>query len=105
MKLKESQLDMSQWLRKKRTSVKLLLILVIANLVSQTNALTMMDTRIRFVLNFVKEVESGRIVADDALLRDIASMCSRLPAVEGSDFEAEFNKVNIKIYRSAISLF
>ena len=70
------------------------LFVVIANLVSQTNALTMLHTRINFVVDFVKEVESGRISADDALLRDIASICSRLPTVEGSDFEAQFNKVS-----------
>lgn len=53
----------------------------------------MLNTRINFVLDFVRQVESGRINADGALLRDIASMCSRLPTVEGRDFEVHFNKV------------
>jgi COP9 signalosome complex subunit 6 len=74
----------------------ILLMVVVNHMNSSFNALQMLFKRIKFLVDFIQDHQDGKVVADFDLLRDIASLCSRIPAIDGDDFYDEFEKVPFK---------
>lgn len=64
--------------------------LVAEHLVAQYSAIKMLHSRVQMVLAYIKDVESGKLEANHEILREIYSLSSRLPVVQGSTFREEY---------------
>ncbi|KAI9336826.1 COP9 signalosome complex subunit 6-like protein [Zopfochytrium polystomum] len=60
------------------------------NLVSQRNAIKMLHSRIVLLQQYVQAVEAGELPRDHGLLRQISSVCKRLPTMDSPEFRKEF---------------
>ncbi|KAJ3202817.1 COP9 signalosome complex subunit 6 [Clydaea vesicula] len=58
-------------------------------LLSQKNAVNMLSTRIKFLINYIKEIQKSNLPMDNEILRDVASLCHRLPTIDDADFRKE----------------
>ncbi|KXS18839.1 Mov34-domain-containing protein [Gonapodya prolifera JEL478] len=80
---------------------------LIAHLISQRNAIKMLQTRIRLLYQYVQDVQNGTLPRDHNLLRQISSLCNRLPTVDGQEFRKEFltdqNDVLLIAYLAALT--
>jgi COP9 signalosome complex subunit 6 len=54
------------------------------------NAISMLNMRIKILVNFLQAAKEGKIPKDHALLRRISMLTSQLPAVDSSAFKREF---------------
>ncbi|KAH6572573.1 hypothetical protein BASA60_006542 [Batrachochytrium salamandrivorans] len=59
---------------------------LVAHLVGKQNAIRMLQSRVRTLATYMSNVEK-----DHTLLRQISSLCNRLPTIQGIDFDSEFN--------------
>lgn len=64
---------------------------MVSHLVGQQNAVSMLQERIACLVAYVEAVCDNRVTADNDVMRQIASLCNRLPAIDGNDFSSEFN--------------
>lgn len=62
---------------------------------AQYSAIKMLHSRVKLVLAYIKEVESGALEPNHEILREAYSMSNRLPVVQGSAFREEFYTVRI----------
>ena len=58
-------------------------------LMGQRNAIAMLQSRLSILRDYVCDVRDGKMPADHALLRDVASLCHRLPTMESDAFKDE----------------
>ncbi|KAG5462408.1 MAG: maintenance of mitochondrial structure and function-domain-containing protein [Olpidium bornovanus] len=64
---------------------------LITHLTGQRNAIKMLQTRIRLLSDYVRDVDAGLLPRDHTILRQIGSLCNRLPtACKTEDFREEF---------------
>ncbi|KAI8803522.1 maintenance of mitochondrial structure and function-domain-containing protein [Cladochytrium replicatum] len=63
---------------------------LIAHLVSQKNAIGMLHARIKIINQYLIDVEKGLIPRDHNVLRQISSLCNRLPTADSAEFTNEF---------------
>ncbi|KAI8130934.1 COP9 signalosome complex subunit 6 [Lucilia cuprina] len=63
---------------------------VAEHLVAQESAIKMLNTRIKIVLKYIKEVEAGKLAANQEILREIYALSHRLPVMQGGAFQEEF---------------
>jgi len=56
----------------------------------QYTAISMLAERVQLIQQYLKAVSDGQVPADHAMLRQIKSLCSRLPALDTPKFRAEF---------------
>lgn len=63
---------------------------VAEHLVAQESAIKMLCTRIKVLLKYVNEVETGKLQADQEILRDVYALSHRLPVMQGEAFQEEF---------------
>ncbi len=54
----------------------------------------MLYNRLNLILEYLKSIESGQIEKNDQVLRDVASLCYRLPVVDSDSFTKEFRNVS-----------
>jgi len=54
------------------------------------NAISMLNMRIKILVNFLEATKSGKIPKDHALLRRISMLTSQLPAIDSASFRHEF---------------
>lgn len=71
--------------------------LVAEHLTAQYSAIKMLHSRVRLVLEFMREVESGRRTASHDILRDAYCLSHRLPVLQSESFRHEFYNVSKKI--------
>ncbi|KAH6568960.1 hypothetical protein BASA62_005153 [Batrachochytrium salamandrivorans] len=64
---------------------------LVAHLVGKQNAIRMLQSRVRTLATYMNNVEKGILPKDHTLLRQISSLCNRLPTIQGIDFDSEFN--------------
>ncbi|KAJ3090754.1 hypothetical protein HK102_002802 [Quaeritorhiza haematococci] len=80
---------------------------LIAHLVSQRNAIKMLNARVNLLHQYVMDVESGVVPKDHNILRQIASLCNRLPTLNSPEFTQEFlvdyNDVLLTTYLATIT--
>ncbi|KAJ3268074.1 COP9 signalosome complex subunit 6 [Borealophlyctis nickersoniae] len=62
----------------------------IAHLVSQRNAIKMLNSRIRILSKYMRDLKSGKVTRNHDIVRQIGSMCNRLPTIDSPDFREEF---------------
>ncbi|KAI9015561.1 maintenance of mitochondrial structure and function-domain-containing protein [Hyaloraphidium curvatum] len=63
---------------------------VIQHLVGQKNAIKMLHSRIGLLYQYVKDVEDGKVARDHNMMRQISSLCCRLPTIDSPQFRQEF---------------
>lgn len=56
----------------------------------QYTAMSMLSERVEVILRYLKAVEAGSVPTDHALLRQIKSLCTQLPALDSPAFREEF---------------
>ncbi|KAJ3128811.1 COP9 signalosome complex subunit 6 [Physocladia obscura] len=80
---------------------------LIANLTTQRNAIKMLHSRIQILKAYVRDVENGTIPRDHELMRQIASICQRLPAMNSTEFQqkilSDYNDILLGSYLAAIT--
>ncbi|EDV25783.1 uncharacterized protein TRIADDRAFT_24388 [Trichoplax adhaerens] len=59
------------------------------NLLAQYNAIKMLHTRVKLLTDYVKAVRAGKLSYKHEILRDISSMCQRLPIAKSKQFTVE----------------
>jgi len=64
--------------------------LLTAHLLGYFNAIKMLHGKIKNLSAYIHAVEKGEIPADHSLLRQVATLCNLLPAIDTSSFKEEF---------------
>ncbi|XP_036213441.2 COP9 signalosome complex subunit 6 [Bactrocera oleae] len=62
---------------------------VAEHLVAQDSAIKMLNKRIQIVLKYIKDVENGKVEANQEILRDAYALSHRLPVMKGHAFQEE----------------
>lgn len=60
------------------------------HLTAQHNAIKMLHHRVKLILEYVKAINSGELPRNHEVLRDIYSLCNRLPVVNNIKFKEDF---------------
>jgi len=72
-----------------------------------TKAINNLNSRIKILHQYLRDVAAGKIEADHKLLRQIKGMCNRLPTMQSLDFKedflSEYNDALLVTYLSAIT--
>ncbi|KAI8921061.1 COP9 signalosome complex subunit 6-like protein [Powellomyces hirtus] len=80
---------------------------LITHLVSQRNAITMLHSRTRILHAYVSDAQKGLVPRDHNIMRQISSLCNRLPTVDNPEFREEFltdyNDVLLMSYLATIT--
>ncbi|KAI8593248.1 COP9 signalosome complex subunit 6 [Geranomyces variabilis] len=80
---------------------------LITHLTSQRNAIKMLHSRTRILREYVAAVEKGEIARDHNIMRQISSLCNRLPTIDNVEFREEFqtdhNDVLLMSYLATIT--
>ncbi|RUS30626.1 hypothetical protein BC938DRAFT_479148 [Jimgerdemannia flammicorona] len=80
---------------------------LIAHLTTQRNAINMLHTRIAVLHQYLLDAKAGIVPKDHDVLRQIASLCHRLPAIDSAEFREEFlteyNDVLLTSYLATIT--
>ncbi|KAI8818521.1 maintenance of mitochondrial structure and function-domain-containing protein [Fimicolochytrium jonesii] len=80
---------------------------LIAQLTGQRNAIKMLHSRISLLHKYVADVEQGRLPRDHNIMRQIGSLCNRLPTIDSPDFREEFlvsyNDVLLMTYLATVT--
>lgn len=63
------------------------------HLSAQYSAISLLHNRIRVVCQYVREVRAGRLRKNNEVLREIQSLCHRLPVMNSPNFYKEFYTV------------
>ncbi|XP_030369513.1 COP9 signalosome complex subunit 6 [Scaptodrosophila lebanonensis] len=63
---------------------------VAEHLVAQDSAIKMLNTRIKIVLQYIQDVEGGKLKANQEILREAYALCHRLPVMQVPAFQEEF---------------
>lgn len=62
---------------------------------AQHSAISLLNNRIHVIHEYVKAVKEGRLPKNNEILRDIQSLCHRLPVINSDGFLKEFYTVKI----------
>lgn len=65
--------------------------LVAEHLVAQHVAIKMLHSRIKLVLEYIKDVQEGKLKPNHEILREAFTLSHRLPVVQGLAFKEEFH--------------
>lgn len=60
------------------------------NLRVQMSAVKMLRDRVKLILEYAKDMQAGNVPWNHEILREINSLCHRLPALSSDKFEQEF---------------
>ena len=75
---------------------------VAQHLTAQHNAIKMLHSRVKLILEYIKAVESGELPKNLEVLREAYSLCHRLPVLNTARFKDEFynqcNDVSLMTY-------
>ena len=76
--------------------------MVAQHLTAQHNAIKMLHSRVKLILEYIKAVESGELPKNLEILREAYSLCHRLPVLNTARFKDEFynqcNDVSLMTY-------
>jgi len=61
-----------------------------AHLMGLHNAIKMLNIRVKVIVQFLEATHKGQIPTDHTIVRQIASLCNQLPAMDSSKFKDEF---------------
>jgi len=78
-----------------------------STLSSQKNAIRMLHVRAKTLLVYLQDVKAGKVPVDHHILREIGSLCNRLPITESDSFKEdlvkEYNDVLLVSYLATIT--
>ncbi|XP_071498445.1 COP9 signalosome complex subunit 6-like [Diadema setosum] len=81
--------------------------MVAEHLMAQHNAVKMLHSRVKLILDYVKAVQAGEVPMNHDVLRDANSLCHRLPVLHLDKFDTDFynqcNDVTLMAYLGAIT--
>jgi len=70
-------------------------------------AIKMLNSRISIVRFYLEDLKAGKVKSDQSILREIASVCQQLPAIDSEEFTTEFfteyNDALLLAYLSSIT--
>eukprot|EP01133_Synstelium_polycarpum_P015587 gene15587-18518_t len=66
-----------------------------SHLFSMQNAISMLTARVKFLRQYLQAVKDGKVAHDHGTLRQIASLCNTLPAINSEEFNNTFLQVTI----------
>ncbi|XP_071798663.1 COP9 signalosome complex subunit 6-like [Asterias amurensis] len=76
-------------------------------LTAQHNAIKMLHSRVKLILDYVKAVQAGEVPRNHEILRDAYSLCHRLPVLSSERFDTDFynqcNDVSLMAYLGTIT--
>jgi len=61
-----------------------------AHLLGMQNAVKMLNSKIKVLVQFLEAIDRGQIPMDHGVLRQIAGLCNLLPAIDTATFKEEF---------------
>jgi COP9 signalosome complex subunit 6 len=67
---------------------------VAEHLNAQYSAISLLNNRIRVIHEYIRAVKEGKLPKNSEILRDIQSLCHRLPVISSDGFYKEFYTVN-----------
>ncbi|XP_071949548.1 COP9 signalosome complex subunit 6-like [Antedon mediterranea] len=80
---------------------------VAEHLQAQHNAIKMLHSRVKLILDYVKAVQNGHVPINHEIMRDAHSLCHRLPVLSSDKFNGDFynqcNDVCLMAYLGAIT--
>ena len=65
-----------------------------STLSSQKNAIRMLHVRAKTLLVYLQDVKAGKVPVDHHILREIGSLCNRLPITESDSFKEDLVKAS-----------
>lgn len=68
--------------------------LVAEHLTAQHSAIKMLHSRVRLVLEYMKAVQNGELQTNHEILREVYSLCHRLPVIQSPRFRQDFYNVS-----------
>jgi len=81
--------------------------LVAEHLQAQHNAIKMLHSRVKLVLDYVKAIQSGQVERNHEILREAHSLVHRLPVLNSNKFKGDFynqcNDVGLMTYLGTIT--
>lgn len=69
------------------------------HLSAQYSAITLLYNRIKVVCDYVRDVRSDRVKKNNEILREIQSLCHRLPVINSPNFYKEFYSVLNSLFK------
>jgi len=63
---------------------------VTPNFTTLSKAITMLNLRIKVLLQFLKDHKDGKVKAEQRVLRDIKALVNRLPTMDSGEFKTDF---------------
>jgi COP9 signalosome complex subunit 6 len=60
---------------------------------AQYSAITLLNNRIKVIYDYVKSVKEKNLKRNNEILREIQSLCNRLPVINSQNFYQEFYTV------------
>jgi len=74
---------------------------------SQHQAIKMLHSRVKLILEYMKAVQNGTLPASRDILRDVFALCRHLPVVNSDDFREEYynqcNDVGLQAYLGTLT--
>ena len=68
---------------------------VAEHLNAQYSAISLLNNRIKVIFEYVKAVKEGKLSKNNEILREIQSLCHRLPVMNSEIFNKEFYTVSL----------
>ena len=67
------------------------------------NAMGMLHDRVNMLQAYLADVASGNVVANQSILREVSSLCSRLPVTDPPDFFTDYNDTLLITYLCSLT--
>lgn len=67
---------------------------VAEHLNAQHSAIKMLHSRVKLILSYIKDIENGKLAADNEILREAYALSQRLPVIQSSTFKEEYYTVD-----------
>lgn len=72
---------------------------------AQYSAISLLNTRIKMIHEYLKAVKENRLPKNNEVLREIQSLCHRLPIMNSDSFHKEFYTVIIEFLKSFLLIY
>ncbi len=67
------------------------------------NAMSMLHDRVDMLQKYLADVASGKVAPNQSILREVASLCSRLPVTDPPDFFTDYNDTLLITYLCSLT--
>ena len=67
------------------------------------NAIGMLHDRVNMLQTYLADVASGKVAPNQSILREVASLCGRLPVMDPPDFFTDYNDTLLITYLCSLT--